>query len=45
MRAVWIEGFSERPDEVPPECDPDAAVSNLSEVPTVILELARSGMG
>lgn len=43
MRAVWIEGFSERPDEVPPECDPDAAVSSLSEVPAVILNLARSG--
>ena len=40
MRAVWIEGFSERSDNVPPECYPDAAVSNLSEVPTAIRRLA-----
>ncbi len=40
MRAIWIEGFSERPGEIGPELDPDVSVPDLSEVPGAISELA-----
>lgn len=39
MKAIWIEGFSERPDDAGPEVAPDVSISSLSAVPGAIREL------
>ncbi|MDE2843623.1 MAG: HAD family hydrolase [Chloroflexota bacterium] len=46
LKAIWIDSFSEMPDQVDPESEPDVTVSSLGEVPDAIsriIDESRAG--